>query len=315
MNDIAASDFSYVDVPSVLVIADDADAAGLAERAIALAGARIADCVGFAGAADRLGQQAALGGVLVEMTGAEPAMAETVLARVDALARAGELGVVVALDDAQIDLVTAQLLGGGANLLCTPDVGERVAALASIPHGSWRLNDATRDESDRLRLLNAEVARIAETLTRLTRGEAGEDHGGALRTLREAPRAFANYPLIETAGSIDAATVRGVIRARRMRASFFAGELFADPAWDMLLDLFAAELEHARVSVSSLCIAAAVPGTTALRWIGTMIDAGLFQRQADPFDRRRAYLSLSERARDGMVRYFDAIRRAGLASG
>ena len=164
-------------------------------------------------------------------------------------------------------------------------------------------------------MLNAEVARIAETLARLTRGEAGETNSGGLRILREAPRGFGAYPLVEAAAPVEAATVRGVIRARRMRANFFAPELFADPAWDMLLDLFAAELEHARVSVSSLCIAAAVPGTTALCWIGTMIDAGMFERQADPFDRRRAYLSLSERAREGMARYFDAIRRAGLASG
>lgn len=88
---------------------------------------------------------------------------------------------------------------------------------------------------------------------------------------------------------VTARDVRAVIRARRMRDQFFTGELFADPAWDMLLDLFASELEGRRVSVSSLCIAAAVPPTTALRWIGAMHDAGLFERQADPNDRRRAY--------------------------
>ena len=59
----------------------------------------------------------------------------------------------------------------------------------------------------------------------------------------------------------------------------------------MLLDLYAAELEGAQVSVSSLCIAAAVAPTTALRWIGRMTEAGLFVRQPDPFDRRRAFLA------------------------
>ena len=42
----------------------------------------------------------------------------------------------------------------------------------------------------------------------------------------------------------------------------------------MLLDLLAARLERERVSVSSLCIAAAVPPTTALRWIRTLTDKG-----------------------------------------
>ncbi len=59
-----------------------------------------------------------------------------------------------------------------------------------------------------------------------------------------------------------------IIRQRQLRARFFDGELFADPAWDMLLDLTAARVEARRVSVTSLCIASGVPPTTALRWIG-----------------------------------------------
>ena len=49
---------------------------------------------------------------------------------------------------------------------------------------------------------------------------------------------------------------------RQLRARFFDGELFADPTWDMLLDLTAARVEHTRVSVTSLCIASGVPPTT-----------------------------------------------------
>ncbi|MGJ3628472.1 hypothetical protein AB5I41_18845 [Sphingomonas sp. MMS24-JH45] len=57
----------------------------------------------------------------------------------------------------------------------------------------------------------------------------------------------------------------------------------------MLLDLFAAELERARVSVSSLCIAAAVAPTTALRWIGRMAseNAGARPRSRRPSPRLR----------------------------
>jgi len=102
----------------------------------------------------------------------------------------------------------------------------------------------------------------------------------------------------------DPRYVRQVIAARQARAKFFDGELFADPAWDMLLDLTAAHAEQARVSVTSLCIAAAVPATTALRWIKQLVECGVFQRVADPSDRRRAFIALSDQSSEAMARYF-----------
>ena len=89
-----------------------------------------------------------------------------------------------------------------------------------------------------------------------------------------------------------------------MRARFFDGALFADPAWDMLLDLTAARAEHTRVSVTSLCIASGVPPTTALRWIGQMTEAALLERIDDEADRRRAFIALTDKAADAMARYF-----------
>ena len=102
--------------------------------------------------------------------------------------------------------------------------------------------------------------------------------------------------------SID--TVRTVIRARRLRGRYFAEELFADPAWDMLLDLLQAEIAQLRVPVSSLCIAAAVPATTALRWLKSMTEQGLFLRRADPHDARRVFVELAPEASAAMRRYF-----------
>ena len=98
--------------------------------------------------------------------------------------------------------------------------------------------------------------------------------------------------------------MRRIIRQRQLRARFFDGDLFGDPAWDMLLDLTAARAEHTRVSVTSLCIASGVPPTTALRWIGQMTEAGLFQRVEDEADRRRAFVALTDKASDAMARYF-----------
>src|SRR3546814_18017855 len=78
----------------------------------------------------------------------------------------------------------------------------------------------------------------------------------------------------------------------------------------MRLDREAARLERQPVSVSSLCIAAAVPATTALRWIKTMTDAGLFVREADPHDGRRIFIALAEGACDALARYFEALEES-----
>jgi hypothetical protein len=102
----------------------------------------------------------------------------------------------------------------------------------------------------------------------------------------------------------DPRFVRSILRQRQKRSDLFGAELFADPAWDMLLDLTAARAEHRRVSITSLCIASGVPATTALRWIGQMVDVGLFERVKDSDDARRAFVALTDRSVEAMARYF-----------
>ena len=77
----------------------------------------------------------------------------------------------------------------------------------------------------------------------------------------------------------------------------------------MLLDLLQAEIAQLRVPVSSLCIAAAVPATTALRWLKTMTSQGLFLRRADPHDGRRVFVELSPQASMALRRYFAEVGR------
>lgn len=105
--------------------------------------------------------------------------------------------------------------------------------------------------------------------------------------------------------------IREMIWRRRRRESHFPADLFADPAWDMLLDLYASHYERKTVSVSSLCIAAAVPATTALRWIKTMAEEGYFTRAEDPDDGRRIYITLSDDGRERMDNYFGELTQGG----
>jgi hypothetical protein len=150
----------------------------------------------------------------------------------------------------------------------------------------------------RLQQLSEEVGRIAAVLAALSEHEA-------------AAAALAGVGGPADAEQLDAEFIRSMIRARRLRDHFFKSEIFADPAWDMLLDLMAARVESQRVAVSSLCIAAAVPPTTALRWIKTLCEQGLFVRIADPEDGRRIFIELSAETAVMMEAYLKAVQRGG----
>jgi hypothetical protein len=115
---------------------------------------------------------------------------------------------------------------------------------------------------------------------------------------------------VRSRSTTSAGVVRRVIEARAARRRFFDGDLFADPAWDILLELFALRCEQRRTSVSKLCIAAAVPATTALRWIDKLQSDGLVEREADPFDARRVWVALSDRAHEAMQAYVEEIAGA-----
>ena len=71
----------------------------------------------------------------------------------------------------------------------------------------------------------------------------------------------------------------------------------------------AARLEGRNVSVSSLCIAASVPPTTALRWITAMTESGMLLRQQDPADARRVFIILSDEVTAKLNAYFAAADR------
>ncbi|MGV8998217.1 MAG: hypothetical protein ACOH12_14865 [Parvibaculaceae bacterium] len=94
------------------------------------------------------------------------------------------------------------------------------------------------------------------------------------------------------------------------RTNFFPDGLFADPAWDMLLDLMHARLNGKQISVSSLCIAARVPATTALRRIGDLVSSGLAARVKDVNDGRRVFIELTPDGLARMERYLDLFRTA-----
>ena len=91
-----------------------------------------------------------------------------------------------------------------------------------------------------------------------------------------------------------AAMVRRLIAARSKRHEILGPGYFADPSWDIILDLYAARLEGVRIATSSACLAAGVPQTTALRKIDRLIREGHLIRSSDKSDGRRRYVTLSD---------------------
>lgn len=101
------------------------------------------------------------------------------------------------------------------------------------------------------------------------------------------------------------------LKARRLREEMFGPGLFADPAWDILLDLYSAEAKGECVQISSLAIAARVPHSTAIRWAKIMTRVGLVVRHKDPSDARRIHVRLSPSARALMEDYLARLTSQG----
>lgn len=203
------------------------------------------------------------------------------LVSVDEIARSGlpmvlVAGAAAAIEPEWLDRADGFVLPGDDD-----DVVAAVMAGAAVPDRGLVVADFSDGAARTINALSMDASRIAAQLALL-----------ASERMDPAP-----------VRGIDAGLVRRMIKLRRDRDRHFPAEIFADPAWDMLLDLMAARLEGKRVPVSSLCIAAAVPTTTALRWVRSLTEAGLIERRTDPTDARRSHVELSEASVAAMMAY------------
>ncbi|MCB2066008.1 MAG: MarR family transcriptional regulator [Erythrobacter sp.] len=299
---------------AVSIFADGTDVRSAMREDVEAAGLAVREC----GSLDQLlaGDARALGELVLLDCPLPDIAALATLTRLDARVARSGARLIVSTSVEGLDEVFAACAESRAQILVDPLRAERVIAvgrtLAELPN--LRLRELS--ETDRLALLRLteQVGKLAARLDGLDRRDwgQGEAREGRSAFRFESPVNAYCAPVAEPLRRArpplpSARLVRRVIAVRKARAKFLDTQLFADPAWDMLLDLTAARVEHSRVSVTSLCIASGVPPTTALRWIGQMQDAGLFEREEDDIDRRRAFIRLSDKAADAMARYFAEI--------
>lgn len=76
--------------------------------------------------------------------------------------------------------------------------------------------------------------------------------------------------------------ILSLLIVRRAREAVFGQDLFSDPAWDILLELYAASLNGRGVTLADLAIAIRAPLPTAARWIAALKERALVELSSDP---------------------------------
>lgn len=94
-----------------------------------------------------------------------------------------------------------------------------------------------------------------------------------------------------------------IFDARSRRVEILPSSMLGEPAWDMMLALYAADKP---LITKALCIASSAPETTAFRWLLYLDQAGYIRRTSDARDGRRVMVSLSKKGEAVMC---DVIRR------
>jgi DNA-binding MarR family transcriptional regulator len=241
--------------------------------------------------------------------------------------------VIEAVDASALDWAWGTFGDSHCTILAGPTALERGLALQTASRGlaAAAFDSGGETQASELARLRDEVGRIAHALANLTDAAADRMAGGggaqpigasangsAFMTdiVADPSRGYGYQPRFDSLdgqrrAGVTSLDIRKMIRMRRLRDKHFPSDLFGDPAWDMLLDLMVARIDRRPVSVSSLCIASAVPATTALRWIKTMTEAGLFERRSDPSDGRRVFIALSDETARAMNAYFDDMLAIG----
>jgi DNA-binding MarR family transcriptional regulator len=110
----------------------------------------------------------------------------------------------------------------------------------------------------------------------------------------------------------DAALIahaKSMLAERRSRRQFLPAELFHEPAWDMLLALFASRDDRLPMNIKALVSMSDAPVTTSQRWIEHLHEKKLIDRVIDPTDRRRVEISLSHAGDQQMRSYLRALLR------
>ena len=93
--------------------------------------------------------------------------------------------------------------------------------------------------------------------------------------------------------------------SRAVRSRHFGDYRSADPVWSILLDVYVAEANAKKSSITGVSLTTSAPKSTSLRWIKVLVEDGRLIREPDPRDRRRQWIRLSSESRAALDKYFE----------
>lgn len=156
---------------------------------------------------------------------------------------------------------------------------------------------------DRAKLRRAnELRAMARQLLRTAAEIEAED---AAEQQAEAPLFFPAEPAGDSQDEGELADfAESLYRHRRRRIRYLPEKIFAEPAWDILLDLYVNGVRGRPVSITSACIAGDIPATTGLRWLGVLEQEKLIEREISKTDARVTLVRLTRSAHERMREFF-----------
>jgi DNA-binding MarR family transcriptional regulator len=92
--------------------------------------------------------------------------------------------------------------------------------------------------------------------------------------------------------------ILSVLLVRRARSAILGEQLFSDPAWDILLELYAARLGEREVSLEDVARAIDTPESTVTRWVRALEERGLVHSRIDLDEAHEVWISLTDEGAD-----------------
>lgn len=132
-----------------------------------------------------------------------------------------------------------------------------------------------------------------------------QNRAAVMPTLRSRPGGEPGEELSDVSTALENA-MRTARRRMLRRQLIGSPELFGEPAWDMLIDLFIHQCQDTEVSTSALGIGSGMPSSTGLRLVQKLCEANLIEKFADPCDARRQFVRLTPDLAWRMRVYFSA---------
>lgn len=94
------------------------------------------------------------------------------------------------------------------------------------------------------------------------------------------------------------------IQAWQARTFYLPREIFVDPAWNMLLELYLAQLKNKRMSSETLYSLSGTSGSAAVRWLKVLESQRLIICMAEPENTDREFVELSSNGEFALRSYF-----------